>query len=487
MYRRNISHILGPLAFLLAVFVGYHAWFKPTFRPPPLPPRQETEAPASPRPVRAVEATPAPGESQQARTIDPGHIPDVQFAETLKAAHEELEKANYAEAEAKLAALSPKALAQPPIRRYAAVLWNNLGVQQEKTGGAEASVKAFKTAVALDPANPVAHLNLAHAYWELRDPALTPDFLETVIRLAPSEPFPHLAMADLLQEQDDLAAAARHLDQAADRAGHDPTLRAYLQAIAAKVKRTGKAEQQMTAHGSAHFTVKFEGGEDQTTWFSVLEILEEAYRDIGQKFSYFPSKPIIVVLHTKDYFQSVTGSPLWADGLFDPVLGRIQIPTQGALTDQVWLTRVLRHEFVHALLHERMGIEADAVPTWLNEGLAMQLADDSWPDLDQVILDETKVLPLTALEGNWGGLSTEAAAVAYLEANSAVRYLIDRFGMHRIGEMLALLKAKHTLAAAMHDKLSLSYDQFQRQWAEHLTAKRKTGGAQSRRGSRPQG
>lgn len=172
----------------------------------------------------------------------------------------------------------------------------------------------------------------------------------------------------------------------------------------------------------------------------MLEILEEAYRDIGQKFGYFPSKPIIVVLHTKDYFQSVTGSPLWADGLFDPVLGRIQIPTQGALTDQVWLTRVLRHEFVHALLHERMGIEADAVPTWLHEGLAMQLADDSWPDLDQVILDETKVLPLTALEGNWSGLSTEAAAVAYLEANSAVHYLIDRFGMHRIGEMLAQLK-----------------------------------------------
>ncbi len=477
MYRRNISHILGPFAFLLALFVGYHAWFKPTFRPAPpapSPPAQETEAPAS-RPPEPAISTPAPAESRQTRTIDPGHIPDSQLAETLKAAHEELEKANYAEAEAKLASLSPEALAQPQIRRYAAVLWNNLGVQQEKTGGAEASVKAFKTAVALDPDNPVAHLNLAHAYWELRDPALTPDFLETVIRLAPAEPFPHLAMADLLQEQDNLAAAAYHLDQAAERAGHDATLRAYLQSVSAKVKRTEKAEHQMTARGSVHFTVKFEGGEDQTTWFSVLEILEEAYRDIGQKFGYFPSKPIIVVLHTKDFFQHATGSPLWADGLFDPVLGRIQIPTQGALTEQVWLTRVLRHEFVHALLHEHMGLEASAVPTWLNEGLAMQLADDSWPDVDQVIREETKLLPLTALEGNWSRLSTEAAAVAYLEANSAVRYLIDRFGMHRIREMLALLKAKHSLAAAMQDKLFLSYDQFQRQWAEQLTAKRKTG------------
>ena len=40
------------------------------------------------------------------------------------------------------------------------------------------SVKAFKKAVALDPQNPVAHLNLAHAYWGLRDPALTEEFLQ---------------------------------------------------------------------------------------------------------------------------------------------------------------------------------------------------------------------------------------------------------------------------------------------------------------------
>ncbi len=477
MYRRSIVHILGPLAFLLALFVGYHAWFKPTFRPSPPPPPPKTEAAEAPapRPTEPAPETAPHAESPRVRLIDPGDIPDSEFAETLKTVYEELEKANYAEAEAKLAALSPKALAQPQLRRYAAVLWNNLGVQQEKTGGTEASVKAFKTAVSLDPANPVAHLNLAHAYWELRDPALTPEFLETVIRLAPAEPFPRLAMADLLQERDDLGAAARHLEQAADRAGQDPALLSYLQTVAAKVKRTEKTEQQMTARGSTHFTVKFDGQEDQTTWIGVLEILEEAYRDIGQKFGYFPARPIIVVLHTKDNFLSATGSPMWADGLFDPVLGRIQIPTQGAMTDQVWLTRVLRHEFVHALLHERMGLEAASLPTWLNEGLAMQLAGDPWPDLDQIIQGEVKLLPLTALEGSWVGLSTEAAAVAYFEANSAVRYLIDRFGMHRIGEMLAMLKARHTLAAAMQDKLFLSYDQFQRQWAEQLHAKPKTG------------
>jgi hypothetical protein len=200
----------------------------------------------------------------------------------------------------------------------------------------------------------------------------------------------------------------------------------------------------------------------------VLEILEEAYREIGQTFGHFPSKTIVVVLHAKSTFQSETGSPMWADGLFDPVLGRIQIPMQDALADRAWLTRVLRHEFVHALLHDQFGPAGSAVPTWLNEGLAMELSGDRWADPDQVMKQEFALIPLSTLEGAWGGLSSEAATIAYLEASSAVHYLINRFGMHRMQELLTHIKAKQALSAAMQSQLSLSYEQFQSRWMDQL-------------------
>jgi hypothetical protein len=241
--------------------------------------------------------------------------------------------------------------------------------------------------------------------------------------------------------------------------------------VTAKVKRTEKTERNFATRESSHFTVKFDGGEDYETWTRVLEVLEDAYRDIGQKFGYFPSKPIMVVLHTTNTFQTATGSPAWADALYDQILGRIQIPTQGALTDEKWLARVLRHEFVHALLHERMGVQAGRLPTWLNEGLAMQLAGDPWPDIDLLVRGDIRLIPLNLLEGGWGGLSTEAATVAYLEGNSATLYLIDRFGMNMVGEILGHLKAGQSIAAAMQDKLFIPYDQFQRQWVENLNEK----------------
>jgi hypothetical protein len=291
-----------------------------------------------------------------------------------------------------------------------------------------------------------------------------------LLALAPDEPFPHVALADLLQEKDHLTEAEKHLTQAKERIKKDPGLQSYLKAVTAKVKRVEKVEEKFSTQSSVHFRVKYDGNEDPTTWTAVLDILEEAYREIGQKFNFFPSRPIIVILQTKNQFLSNTGGPTWADGLFDPVLGRIQIPTQGAATDRAWLTRVLRHEFVHALLHEELGAMSEAMPTWLNEGLAMQLAGDSWQDVKIVALDGHHLLPLTVLEGSWESLSGEKATVAYTEASAATQYLIQRFGMHKVHELLLHLKARQTIAAAMQDRLLLSYDHFQRQWADSVGA-----------------
>jgi tetratricopeptide (TPR) repeat protein len=466
MYRRNITHILGPLALVLGLFVAYHAWLKPRYFPdPPLPlsspVAEETTSVRTPQADELLLIG-----TKRSRTIDPVTLPVSAHIDALSAINDELEKGNAAQAEAKLADIPSSALTDRSVRRHVAVLWNNLGIVYERTGGTEASLKAFKKATALDPDNPTVMLNLAHAYWGLRDPNLTVEFLTKLIALAPDETFPHLALADLLQEQDRLTEAGRHLREAATRIKKDPALQSYLTAVTAKVQRIEKIEDKLASRSSVHFIVKFDGTEDQTTWTTVLDILEEAYRDIGQKFNHFPTKPIIVTLLTKAGFQTETGSPTWADGLFDPVLGRIQIPTQGALTDRAWLRRVLRHEFVHALLHDHLGANGGSIPTWLNEGLAMQLSGDSWEELDRSLEADVQVMPLTALEGSWERLSPDAAAVAYLEASSATHYLLDRFGTHKMHDMLGELKARQTIAMAMQDKLLLSYDRFQQQWAE---------------------
>ena len=470
MYRRNISHILYPVACLLGLFIVYQAWFKPTYLPPP-PPSQPTsivEASKEQAPSEPHYEGPAEPELKQTRLIDPSVVPDTTHHDLLETIRDEIEKGNVKTAEVKLTDLPPGLSSEEKTRPYVAVLWNNLGIQLEKAGGTSASVYAFRKASLLDSKSPTIHLNLAHAYWELRDPAMTQSFLEKLVALAPNEAFPHLALAELFQERNQFGEAARHLDLATARAGKDPAVQSYLRTVTAKVRRTEKSDARLTSRDSTHFTVKFDGEADQATWVAVLEILEEAYREIGQRFGHFPSKPIVVVLHATSTFQSETGSPAWADGLFDPVLGRIQVPAQDTLVDRAWLRRVLRHEFVHALLHDQQGPASSAFPTWLNEGLAMELSEDRWSDLDRMMKQDYTLIPLPALEGAWGELPADAVALAYMEANSAARYLIDRFGMHQVRGLLSHLKAKQALSTAMQSQLSLSYEQFQSRWLDQL-------------------
>ncbi len=475
MYRRNISSLLLKLAAVVVFIVLYGAWIRPTYIKTSLPEQPGTQLTESRENASVPPQAPPEPALKQTRMIDSSVIPDTKHYETLSEIRDELDKGNLQLVESKLGNLPAGLLSDKTVRPYIAVLWNNLGIEQEKIGGTQISVHTFKKAASLDSNNPIVHLNLAHAYWELRDPAMTMEFLERLAALAPGEPFPHLAMAELLQEKDRLQEAARHLDLATERAGTDPAVQSYLRAVSAKVRKTEQAESHLTSRDSAHFTVKFDGEADHSTWTTVQDILEEAYREIGQKFGHFPSKPIVVVLHAGSTFQSATGSPAWADGLFDPVLGRIQVPTQGALTDHTWLKRVLRHEFAHALLHDLQGMGSTAIPTWLNEGLAMQLSDERWSDVDPSRFRDLTVIPLPTLEGAWGELSTEAAAAAYLEANSAVHYLIDRYGQHSVNRLLAQLKARQPLTAAMQAQLSLSYEQFQTRWAEQFNSELKRG------------
>lgn len=483
MYRRNISHVLGTLGILLVLFVLYHSWVKPTYigsapasHPPTVEPSVQPAPPADTTPAQEpiVKDTPTEQRRQQ-RLVPAGEPPSNRFAEALRRIHEDIERQEVARALAGLTNLPEEALQDPKVRTYAASLWNNLGVIQERTGGTAAALKAYQTASTMDPQNTVSLLNLTHAYWEQRDRRMTQQFLQDVIARAPNDPFPHIAMADLLQETDQLTEAGKHLAQASARAKQDPNVQSYLEAVKAKVLRTAATEQKFSSQATEHFVVKYDGEEDHTTWMVVLDILEDAYREIGQKLGYLPTKPIYVILHTRDTFQSATGSPAWADGLYDGSLGRIQIPTQGALTDKDWLTRVLRHEFVHALLHERMGARPGVLPTWLNEGLAMQLAGDPWPDIDEVLKQnatgEVQLIPLNRLEGGWGMLPAQVATVAYLEGNSATHYLIDRFGMNTVRELLATTKAKRDFSGALQEQLFMPYEQFQQQWINTLNDK----------------
>jgi len=515
-YRRDISSTLKILALVLVLFIGYQAWLKPTYLTPGPASRQSSEPPP-PQPTPSFtlpETQEYPSwDAPQTRLIDPGQAP----TGSLGLIRDEVEKGNYREAERRLLALSHKKPENAQAKRYIAALWNNLGVQQEKFGGSALSVKAFKKAVTSDPTNPLAYMNLTQAYWELRDPAMTSQFLNKVIRLNPTDPFPHLALAELLLEKGDKTSAMTHLDLAHLQTQYDSNLRSYRDKLVAKAGQGNFVQPQAVAlapssksaaidtrpvpnprqdgtpppstpsvnpppssiatqeeesprpfvpRDTSHFVVQFDGPDDHATWVRIRAILEYAYEEIPLKFGHVPARPMKVVLHTGQKFSGPAGIPNWADTLFDHTSGSIHLPTQGALDDLALFSRVARHQFVHALFHEQAKNGSTSPPTWLVEGLAIHLTEDPWPDMEESRQKSTSLMPLPSLHGSWTQLPSTSLPTAYLTASVATQHLIDRYSMYTVRQLMNVLMTGQPLETAMQQKLSVSYEQFQRQWAQ---------------------
>lgn len=494
-------------------FVLYHSWVKPKYLSllsTPVP-TQGTQRSFSEADGEALRPSPsADPEIPETRLIALGEAPNLLF----DAIREELEKGNYKAVKSGLSKISSLQHGETTTRRFLAGLWNNLGVQEEKYGGIAASVTSFEQAAQLAPDDATIHLNLTQAYWGLRHPALTAQFLQKVIRLAPTDPFPHLALADVLIDEGDSESASRQLREGLLLAKHDPSLTSYARRLATRleqpqpssdqlitspalalpavrntevpdafvshthpgpsqkrsaapfVERAQAGRNSMAAPASpqSHFTVTFDGKEDSMAWTQIHAILEYAYQDIGDRFGYQPGRPISVVLHTGQAFGRDTGNPGWADTLFDSRTASIHLPLQGALEDLGVVSRVLRHQFVHALVQDKLASYAPNLPVWITEGLALQLAEDPWPDLEGLNRPEARLIPLTTLRTEWHKLSPELRAFAYWEAAKATKTLTDRFSVYKVRQLMNLIREGQSFETAFEQKLSISYDRFERTW-----------------------
>ena len=246
-----MRRLLTFLALGAVLYMGYQWWSarQPDTAAQPAPAPTASAKPAVPAVVpqipQAPTVQPPPRISPQVQMVNPGVLMEgTPHAALLNGIRQTLEQGNVAETEARLMTLPKEALSDPVSRKFIADLWNNLGVTYAGTSGMAAGVKAFKTAVSLDPEGPRAHVNLMHALWEIKDPGLNKELVEKTVALAPEEPLPHLALADILQEKGDLQGAVDQLDLAAEHSGENPRLQSFVRFVSAKMKQDMKSAQR---------------------------------------------------------------------------------------------------------------------------------------------------------------------------------------------------------------------------------------------------
>jgi tetratricopeptide (TPR) repeat protein len=227
----------------------------------------------------------------------------------------------------------------------------------------------------------------------------------------------------------------------------DEELTALLNRVSREIRQQENFQEEISGHFILHFDGYRHGGISR----SVLGILEDAYRDIGRELNLFPDTPINVILYTSREFRDVTQVPEWAGGIYD---GKIRLPVKNAEERPELFRTVLYHEYTHALVFTLTG---GRVPLWLNEGLAEYFSRDYPVQTGQVI-------PLQRLETSFNGLSRRQVPLAYHESYSAVRHLIDRYGLYYLKDILERVGEGENFRNAFFSVFGMEYDSFLKTW-----------------------
>jgi tetratricopeptide (TPR) repeat protein len=295
--------------------------------------------------------------------------------------------------------------------------------------------------------------------------------LRKIVQQTPNDLRAHTLLAELYYKKDELPQAISHWEKIV----HEYPTHQQARTLLEKARQEMKAHESFRHEMTRHFTIKFEGSENRHLYRTVLESLEEAYRDVGRALSFYPPEEVIVFLYTNQQFFDVTRAPTWSGGLFD---GKIRIPARGYENQTDRLRDILFHEYVHAVVHRMTDSGTDQsgntarVPIWLHEGVAQYFEpSDKRSRVNARLVawaHGNGLIPLSQLHGSFMGLNGPQATIAYDESLSAVSFLVDQFGVWRLKRLLEELAQNGDMDEAMRNTLLISYEQFQLRWKSRI-------------------
>lgn len=274
--------------------------------------------------------------------------------------------------------------------------------------------------------------------------------LANALRVQPTLTAASLLLGEILYREADLRGAIGVFEQALARAPGDARLTARLDTW----RREAAVQDTFSTRVATHFTILFEGPQDQPLGARVSEMLEAIYWQTGSALGAYPANILTVVLYSREQFRDITQSPSWAGGLYD---GRIRIPVAGRIDDKD-LRRVLTHEFTHAVVRS---LAPRGVPQWLNEGLAVLMERGG---AGAAAIPDGPAPPLARLEGSFAALSPDEARTAYATSASATQALLDRAGPMVIYNLLTNLGNGLTFDEAFERAALMPYREFQQTW-----------------------
>ncbi|MDD5127800.1 MAG: peptidase MA family metallohydrolase [Dehalococcoidales bacterium] len=138
-----------------------------------------------------------------------------------------------------------------------------------------------------------------------------------------------------------------------------------------------------------------------------------------------------------------------------------------------WGTGAIAHELSHLTIHQMTYNPYGGMPTWLDEGLAMNTEGELEPDFTVLLIDaiaKNKLLTVRSIASPFSAYSDESR-LAYAQSYSIVRFLTDTYGKDKMFELLKTFRHGSGYDEAFVKVYGFDMDELNSLWRAYLTKK----------------
>ncbi len=203
----------------------------------------------------------------------------------------------------------------------------------------------------------------------------------------------------------------------------------------------------------------------------ILSILQTQLDSLTVALGIFPEKTIDVLLLTDDLGARADPLDPFLEGLYD---GQIRLYVSEGIDDRQKLILTVRHEMVHALLHQAAG----DLPGWVQEGLAQKAGEEPGEDhvlaVKRYIAGEIRKgykVDLSKMGSSFMVLDAESRTRAYAASLLFVDYLSNVYGNGFIPRFVAELMSGMSPDEALVALTGRSFAQLQMSFTTDIEGK----------------
>ncbi len=223
---------------------------------------------------------------------------------------------------------------------------------------------------------------------------------------------------------------------------------------------------------SDHFEVHFYSGLDSLA-MRVLDLAEKTHEVLSRRMGHTLARRVPIILYGShnDFAQTnVTTQLIDAStgGFTEALRNRVVLPFAGSYED---LRHVVVHELVHAITFDLLYGNSAAsliahqsffsVPLWFAEGMAEYFSLGMESGAEMVLRDG-------AIEGYLPPLEYGGGYLIYKQGQSAIAYLVERYGEERLREVLQRIRSMRGFDRAFQRTIGMTPAKFDEQWRASL-------------------